>query len=167
MRNAEPKLEIEGDVDAQLSSRLSLAMRLLLHWHGSPLRPVDIVAPAVKYALPDTSNTTTALFLSGGVDSLATLQGTLAGIIAVIRTRGVAFFVQPGRRKPNQRIAPTFTHWAVKHCGECVRVATLVTKVSRLRNLASHQVLHRMAIRFASVAIAHAARARILAAYCI
>ncbi|TXH76111.1 hypothetical protein [Thiobacillus sp.] len=73
MWNGENTLAIEGNVDPQLRTRLTIAMRLLTSWHKSPLRPVDIVAPAAPRALPDIPRSTTALFLSGGVDSLSAL----------------------------------------------------------------------------------------------
>jgi len=73
MWNGENRLAIEGGVDPQLRTRLTIAMRLLTSWHKSPLRPVDIMAPAAPRALPDIPRSTTALFLSGGVDSLSAL----------------------------------------------------------------------------------------------
>lgn len=73
MWNGETRLEIEGEVDPQLSSRLTMAMRLLKRWHKSPLSPVNIVAPGAASPLPDISQSVTALFLSGGVDSLSAL----------------------------------------------------------------------------------------------
>lgn len=74
MWNGESRLEIEGEVAPQLRTRLTIAMRLLARWHRSPLRPVSINAPAAARALPDIPRSTTALFLSGGVDSLFALS---------------------------------------------------------------------------------------------
>jgi hypothetical protein len=73
MWNGETRMEIEGEVDPQLSSRLTMALRLMAHWQRSPLRPSRIQAPARAHPLPDLNQSTTALFLSGGVDSLASL----------------------------------------------------------------------------------------------
>lgn len=94
MWNGETRLEMEDAVDPQLQSRLSIAMRLLKRWHQSPLQPVRIEAPAAAHRLPDRSQTTTALFLSGGVDSLSALYWNARQYPAGDPRRvGVAFFV--------------------------------------------------------------------------
>jgi len=94
MWNGESRMEIEGGVDPQFSSRLTMAMRLMTHWHKSPLHPVQILAPAAVRPLPDISKSTTALFLSGGVDSLAALYwNTNQYRMGDPRRVGVAFFV--------------------------------------------------------------------------
>lgn len=94
MWNKETRMEIEGGVDPQLSARLNMAMRLQSHWHKSPLHPVSIQAPAAVHPMPATTQSTTALFLSGGVDSLAALYwNTRQYPVGDSRRVGVAFFV--------------------------------------------------------------------------
>ncbi len=73
MWNGESRLEIDGGVDPQLRTRLTLGLRLITRWHESPLRPVKIEAPAAVHPMADVSRSTTAQFLSGGVDSLSAL----------------------------------------------------------------------------------------------
>jgi hypothetical protein len=93
MWNGESRMEIDGGVDPQLRARLTMAMRLMKHWQHSPLRPPEILAPSAVRPLADTTHSTTALFLSGGVDSLASLYWNASQYREGDPRRvGVAFF---------------------------------------------------------------------------
>jgi hypothetical protein len=166
MWNGETRLEIEGGVDPQLSSRLTMAMRLMTHWQKSPLRPVKIFAPAAVRPLPDISQLTTALFLSGGVDSLATLYWNASQYQKGDPRRvGVAFFVH-GLDVGDPNKPDRLDVWNLgiqKLSALCQELGVeLVTIKVNLRNLAKSWRFYAK-WQFASLlaAIAHAASSRI------
>lgn len=166
MWNGEIRLEIEGGVDPQLGSRLTMAMRLLKRWHKSPLRPVKIVAPAVTRPLPDIPQSTTALFLSGGVDSLSALYWNASQYpMGDPRRVGVAFFVHGldvgDPNKPNR--LDVWNLGIQKLSAICRELGVdLVTVKVNFRNLAMSWRLYG-GWQHASLlaAIAHAASSRI------
>lgn len=166
MWNKETRLEVEGGVDPQLSARLKMAMRLLSHWHKSPLQPVSIQAPAAVHPMPATTLSTTALFLSGGVDSLAALYwNTRQYPMGDPRRVGMAFFVHGlDVGDPNKQDRPDI--WALgvrKLSGLCQERGVELVPISvNLRNLARSWYFY-AEWQFASLlaAIAHAASSRI------
>jgi hypothetical protein len=166
MWNGETRLEIDGGVDPQLSSRITLAMRLLLHWHKSQLRPVKIVAPAMEHQAPDTSRSTTALLLSGGVDSLAALyRNTSQYHLGNPMRVGVAFFVHGlDVGNPNQRDRPDVWESGIQKLSVLCHAmgVELVPVRVNLRNLAKHWRFY-SEWQFASLlaAIAHTASSRL------
>ena len=166
MWNGEARLEIEGGVDPQLSSRLTLAMRLLKRWHKSPLHPVRIVAPAATRPLPDIPQSTTALFLSGGVDSLSALYWNASQYpMGDPRRVGVAFFVHGlDVGDPNKPDRLDVWNLGIQHLSALCRElgVELVTVKVNLRNLAMSWRLYG-GWQHASLlaAIAHAASSRI------
>lgn len=90
----ETRIAIEGDIDPRLAARTQMGLRLMAHWHKFPRRSLKIEAPEKAHALPDPTRATTALFLSGGVDSLAALYwNTSRYERGDPRRVGVAFFV--------------------------------------------------------------------------
>ena len=166
MWNGETRLEIEGEVDPQLASRLTMAMRLLKRWHKSPLHPVKIVAPAVARPLPDIPQSTTALFLSGGVDSLSALYwNTRQYPMGDPRRVGVAFFVH-GLDVGDPNKTNRLDVWELgiqKLSTLCHELGVeLVTIKVNLRNLAKSWRFYAK-WQFASLlsAIAHAASSRL------
>jgi hypothetical protein len=166
MWNGETRLEIEGTIDPQLSARLAMAMRLMAHWQQSPLQPPTIQALARTHPLPDTSRSTTALFLSGGVDSLASLYWNVRQYPAGDPRRvGVAFFAHGlDVGDPNKQDRPDVWELGIKKltalCEE--HGVELVTIKVNLRNLAKSWRFYAK-WQFASLlaAIAHAASSRI------
>lgn len=166
MWNKETRLEVEGGVDPQLSARLKMAMRLLSHWHESPLQPVSIQAPTAVHPMPATTLSTTALFLSGGVDSLAALYwNTRQYPMGDPRRVGVAFFVHGlDVGDPNKQDRPDI--WALgvrKLSGLCQELGVELVPIRvNLRNLARSWYFY-AEWQFASLlaAIAHAASSRI------
>ena len=166
MWNGESQLEIEGSVDPQLRSRLTIAMRLLKRWHQSPLQPVNIVAPAATHSLPDIPQSTTALFLSGGVDSLSALYRNASQYpMGDPKRVGVAFFVHGldvgDPNKPNR--LDVWNLGIQKLSVLCQELGVeLVTVKVNLRNLATSWRLYG-GWQHASLlaAIAHAASSRI------
>jgi hypothetical protein len=74
MHLGEKRLVIEGDICPVLFEGLQTAMAILSHWSGGSLQPLSIEAgtlAAVRY--PERSRRA-ALFMSGGIDSLAALK---------------------------------------------------------------------------------------------
>lgn len=166
MWNGETRMEIEGSVDPQLSSRLTMAMRLMAHWHKSPHRPVKIQAPAAAHPMPDLSNSTTALFLSGGVDSLAALYWNASQYRdGDPRRVGVAFFVHGlDVGDPNKQDRPDVWELGIQKLSALCQGqgVELVTVKVNLRNLAKNWRFYSK-WQFGSLlaAIAHAASSRI------
>ena len=166
MWNKETRLEIEGGVDPQLSTRLNMAMRLLSHWHKSPLQPVSIQAPAAVHPMPATTQSTTALFLSGGVDSLAALYwNTRQYPMGDPRRAGVAFFVHGlDVGDPNKQDRPDIWVLGVRKLSVlCQELGVELVPIRvNLRNLAKSWYFY-AEWQFASLlaAIAHAASSRI------
>ncbi len=166
MWNGEDRMELEDGVDPQLRSRLIMAMRLLSHWHKSPLRPVKIDAPEAKHPMPHTAQSTTALFISGGVDSLAALYWNARQYqIGDPRRVGVAFFVHGlDVGDPNKQDQPGLWELGIQTisalCQE-LEVELVPIKVN-LRNLAKNWRFYAK-WQFASLlsAIAHTASSRI------
>jgi hypothetical protein len=166
MWNGETRMEIDGGVDPQLHSRLTIAMRLLKRWHQSQLQPVKIVAPAAAHHLPDTRLSTTALFLSGGVDSLSALYWNAKQYpMGDPRRVSVAFFVHGldvgDPNKPNR--LDVWNLGIQKLSVLCQELGVeLVTVKVNLRNLAMSWRLYG-GWQHASLlaAIAHAASTRI------
>jgi len=166
MWDGESRLEIEGGVDPQLRTRLTIAMRLLTSWHKSPLRPVDIIAPAAARALPDIPRSATALFLSGGVDSLSALYwNTSQYEKGDPRRVSVAFFVHGmdvgDPNKPNRLDVWDLGIQTLSALCQALGVELVTVKVN-LRNLAMSWRLYgnwQHASLLAS--IAHAASSRI------
>lgn len=166
MWNGETRLDLDAEIDPQLGARLAMAMRLLRHWHQSPLRPVSIHAPAATRPRPDISRTTTGIFLSGGVDSMSALYWNARRYPAGDPGRiGVAFFVHGlDVGDPNKQDRPDI--WQLGNqklqalCRE-LGVELVAVRVN-LRNLAMNWRFYAK-WQFASLlaAIAHAASARI------
>jgi hypothetical protein len=74
MRHGEKRIAVEEPICPELRKGLATAMGWLCHWYGSPRRPVRIeTKPVVSRPWPGSSRRTGS-FLSGGVDSLATLR---------------------------------------------------------------------------------------------
>lgn len=166
MWNGETRLEIEGGIDPQLATRLTLAMRLMTHWHKSPLHPIKIQAAVAPQPMRDTAQSTTALFLSGGVDSLAALYWNISQYPPDDPRRvGVAFFVHGlDVGDPNKMDRPDVWELGIQTlsalCQE-LRVELVTIKVN-LRNLAKNWRFYAK-WQFASLlaAIAHTASSRI------
>jgi hypothetical protein len=166
MWNGETRIAIDGEVDSRLAARTALAMRLMAQWRKGTLRPVVIEAPTMSLAPPNGAQTTTGLFLSGGVDSLASLYwNTSRYPRGDSRRVGVAFFVHGlDVGDPNKMDRPDV--WALgidKLTALCreLDVELVAVKVN-LRNLAKDWRFYAKC-QFASLlaAIAHAASARI------
>lgn len=166
MWHGEAHMAIEGAVDPQLRSRLTMAMRLLSHWHQIPFRPVEILAPSTARPLRDTSASTTALFLSGGVDSMAALHwNTQQYEKGDPRRVGVAFFVHGlDVGDPNKRDRPDIWVHTIETLSILCREldVELVPVRVNFRNLAKSWRFYAK-WQFASLlaAIAHAASSRI------
>jgi hypothetical protein len=162
----ETRMEIEGGVDPQLSARLAMAMRLMSHWQKSPLRPPRIQAPEAAHPMPDITRSTTGIFLSGGVDSLAALYwNTRQYQPGDPRRVGVAFFIHGlDVGDPNKQDRPDVWELGIrKLTGLCQELGVeLVTVKVNLRNLAKNWRFYAK-WQFASLlaAIAHAASSRI------
>ena len=166
MWNGETRMEIDGGVDPQLRSRLTMAMRLMKHWQNSPLHPPEILAPAAVRPMPDTTQSTTALFLSGGVDSLASLYWNVSQYQKGDPRRvGVAFFVHGlDVGDPNKPDRLDVWNLGIQKLSVlCQELGVeLVTVKVNLRNLAKSWRFYAK-WQFASLlaAIAHAASSRI------
>lgn len=166
MWKGETRMEIEGGIDPQLGSRLTMAMRLMAHWHKSPLHPVKILAPIAVQPMPDTARSTTALFLSGGVDSTAALYwNTSQYPVGDPRRVGVAFFVHGlDVGDPNKQDRPDVWQLGIQKLSDLCHGSgvELVTVKVNLRNLAKNWRFY-AEWQFASLlaAIAHAANSRI------
>jgi hypothetical protein len=75
MRHGEHRIEVNGKVCPKLRNGLVTAMQILGQWYGSPPQgPVTIEATQGFEPLLPRSPQRTASFMSGGVDSLATLR---------------------------------------------------------------------------------------------
>lgn len=165
MWKGETRMEIEGGIDPQLGSRLTMAMRLMTHWHKSPLHPTKILAPIVVRPMPDTARSTTALFLSGGVDSTAALYwNTSQYPMGDPRRVGVAFFVHGlDVGDPNKVDRPEVWQLGIQKLSDlCLGLGVeLVALKVNLRNLAKNWRFY-AEWQFASLlaAIAHAASSR-------
>lgn len=164
--SGETRMEIEGGVDPQLSSRLGMGMRLMAHWQKSPHRAVEIHAPAVPHPLPDLAKSTTALFLSGGVDSLAALYWNVSRYERGDPRRvGVAFFVH-GLDVGDPNKQDRLDVWALgihNLTGLCQELGVeLVAVKINLRNLAKNWRFY-AGWQFASLlaAVAHTASSRV------
>jgi len=74
MRHGEERIAIYEAICPELRNGLMTAMGWLCHWYGPPRRPVRIEAKTgIRPPLPRTAERAGA-FLSGGIDSLATLR---------------------------------------------------------------------------------------------
>jgi hypothetical protein len=166
MWKGETRMEIEGGVDPQLSARLTMAMRLMSHWHKSPLRPPKIQAPVAANPMPDLTRSTTAIFLSGGVDSLAALYWNTRQYQAGDPRRvGVAFFIHGlDVGDPNKQDRPDVWKLGIRKLnGLCQELGVELVPVKvNLRNLAKNWRFY-VKWQFASLlaAIAHTASSRI------
>lgn len=166
MWKGETRMEIEGGVDPELSARLAMAMRLMSHWHKSPLRPPRIQAPEAAHPMPDLTKSTTGIFLSGGVDSLAALYwNTRQYQPGDPRRVRVAFFVHGlDVGDPNKQDRPDIWELGIrKLTGLCQELGVeLVTVKVNLRDLAKNWRFYAK-WQFASLlaAIAHTASTRI------
>jgi hypothetical protein len=166
MWNRETRMAIDGGIDPQLSARLSMGLRLMTHWQKSPLRPPQIEATAAAHPLPDIAQSTTALFLSGGVDSLAALYwNTRQYPKGDPRRAGVAFFVHGlDVGDPNKQDRPDVWNLGIQKLSAlCQELdVELVTVKVNLRNLAkSWQFYAKWQFASLLAAIAHAASSRI------
>jgi hypothetical protein len=77
MFSGEERLKVDGAVCPLLLEGLNLNMRILTGWHYRPVQPVRIeTSPEhpVEENFPDGLPSRTAVFLSGGLDSLYTLR---------------------------------------------------------------------------------------------
>jgi hypothetical protein len=166
MLHGETRMEIEGGVDPQLRSRLTMAMRLQSHWHRVPFRPVEILAPPAARSMRGAAESTTALFLSGGVDSMAALYwNTQQYEKGDPRRVGVAFFVHGlDVGDPNKRDRPDIWALTIEKLSDLCRELSveLVPVRVNFRNLARSWRFYAK-WQFASLlaSIAHAASSRI------
>lgn len=164
--SGETRMEIEGGIDPQLSSRLGMGMRLMAHWQKSPHRAVKIHAPAAPHPLPDLATSTTALFLSGGVDSLAALYWNVSRYARGDPRRvGLAFFVHGlDVGDPNKQDRLDVWELGIRNLtGLCQELGVeLVAVKINLRNLAKNWRFYAN-WQFASLlaAVAHAASSRV------
>lgn len=74
MHLGEQRLVIEGDICPVLLEGLRTAMALLSHWSGTSLKPLSIEAGTLAKARHSKNSRRAALFMSGGIDSLAALK---------------------------------------------------------------------------------------------
>ncbi len=74
VRNGERRLTIEGDVCPRLREGLDTALQWMAHWYGPQWGRLQFDTPLRRTPLATSPHRTTALFLSGGVDSLASLR---------------------------------------------------------------------------------------------
>lgn len=74
MRHGEHRIAISGDICPELRDGLMTAMSLLCHWYGAPRRPVQIEAKIATHVSRTQKGESAGSFLSGGIDSLATLR---------------------------------------------------------------------------------------------
>ena len=75
MRHGEQRIAIDEDICPELRIGLETAMDWICHWYGAPRKPVLIEAQIRVHACPSRQRMERAgSFLSGGVDSIATLQ---------------------------------------------------------------------------------------------
>jgi hypothetical protein len=74
MRHGERRLRLDQPVGAELCNGLLNTMHYLRSWYGEPRQIVQIEAAREQYHPLQRTGANAASFLSGGVDSLATLQ---------------------------------------------------------------------------------------------
>jgi hypothetical protein len=74
MRHGENRIAIDEEICPELRSGLVTAMSLMCHWYGSPRQPVRIEAKTAAHPLLTHTEERSGSFLSGGIDSLATLR---------------------------------------------------------------------------------------------
>jgi len=74
MHLGEQRLVIEGDICPVLFEGLQTAMAILSHWSGGRLKPLSIEAVTLASARHPKRSPRAALFMSGGIDSLAALK---------------------------------------------------------------------------------------------
>ena len=74
MRHGEKRIAIDEPIDPRLCDGLATAMAWLCHWYGPPRKPVHIEAQREADSTTLRPMRVTGSFLSGGVDSLATLR---------------------------------------------------------------------------------------------
>jgi len=74
MHLGEKRLVIEGDICPVLSEGLLTAMAILSDWSGGSLKPLSIEAGTLATARHSKRSSRAALFMSGGIDSLAALK---------------------------------------------------------------------------------------------
>jgi hypothetical protein len=70
----ERRLAIEGSICPMLKEGLETAMALMHHWTAGRLQPLTIEAPLDKFSRHQDKPRHAAIFLSGGMDSLAALK---------------------------------------------------------------------------------------------
>ena len=73
IRHGEARIRVEGEACPRLAAGLGTAAALLEQWWGPPRRPIPIEAAAWSAPVP-AGTPREALFLTGGVDSLALLH---------------------------------------------------------------------------------------------
>jgi hypothetical protein len=73
-RNGERRIAVEGDVCPRLANGLGDALHWLAHWWGPQWRRLQLEVQPRRAVLHAPGARRTALFLSGGVDSLAALR---------------------------------------------------------------------------------------------
>ena len=74
MHLGERRLVMDGAVCPRLKEGLESVMAILHHWTGGALRPLALEFPLLKKALHAAPRERAAIFLSGGMDSLAALK---------------------------------------------------------------------------------------------
>jgi len=74
MHLGEQRLVIEGDICPVLMEGLQTAMAILSHWSNAGLKPLSIEAGTLAEARHSGRSRRAALFMSGGIDSLAALK---------------------------------------------------------------------------------------------
>jgi len=74
MHRRERRIRIEGRVCPQLLETLESVMALFQAWYGEDYRPLSIEAAGVRQPIVRNGRAHTAVFLSGGVDSLTALR---------------------------------------------------------------------------------------------
>ena len=70
----ERRLAIDEAICPRLKEGLETVMALMHHWTGGEFKPLTIDAPLTKTALHEEKKRHAAIFLSGGIDSLAALK---------------------------------------------------------------------------------------------
>ena len=73
-RNGERRLAIAGDVCPRLREGITTVLHWMAHWYGARWQRLQLEVQSRRSPLETSPDRRTALFLSGGVDSLASLR---------------------------------------------------------------------------------------------
>ncbi len=74
MHYGEKRIRVEGDICPLLYEGLETVMGIMQHWSGGAYQPLDIEAEPARHPPHPTRPRHTALFMSGGIDSLAAFR---------------------------------------------------------------------------------------------